>query len=199
MDGHGAAEDRDSVEGLRKRDVAQSGRSADVVAQDPHRLQVPVVEAEPIDGLNQLVSQGGRQGATGGRPAGALEHPQGARMGVQSRAAPVARGGGAPQFGPCPRRADGRPALCPNVEVRASRSKPLGKLLSCRQRARKSHHHRNAEDEAETGPERHAAAPFCNEAKHPGACEGKLDDRAKFGPRRRPRRSTSWRHITRVC
>ena len=56
MDGHGAAEDRDSVEGLRKRHVAQPGRSADVIADGDRRLQVSVIKAEPIDRLSQLVS-----------------------------------------------------------------------------------------------------------------------------------------------
>ena len=199
VNGDGATKDRDTVEGLRERDVSQPGRSTDVVAQDPHRLQISVVEAEPIDGLHQLVSQGRRQGPTAGRPARPLEHAYGARVGVQARAAPVARRRGAPHFGPCSRGADSRPALCANVEVRASGSKPLRRLLSRGQGAGKSHQHRDAEDEAETGPERHAAAPFCNEAKHPGACEGKLGRRAKFRPRRRLRSSRSWRHLTRLC
>ena len=56
VDGHGATKDRDSVEGLRKRHVAQPRRSTDVIAHGARRVQVSVVKAEPIDSLSQLVS-----------------------------------------------------------------------------------------------------------------------------------------------
>jgi hypothetical protein len=52
--------------------------------------------------------------------------------------------------------------------MRARGPRPLWRLLSRRQRARKSHQHCNAEDEPETRPERHTAPFFAMKRKTAG-------------------------------
>ncbi len=198
VDGDGAAKHRDAVERLRERDVTHACRSTDVVAHDRQRVQVSVLESEPVGVPHQPVPQGDRERRPGSGPSRCVQDAKRARIRVQARAAPARdrlRGGARP--------------------ARAQTPPPAAVVRGCRSPGGSRAVRSGGCWRAVSGPDRPTMAPaarmrarrvrnamtrsFCRAARLQRALSGNAEDLRRSRQWRVHGQSTSCGDLTRKC